>query len=791
MHLSYTPYIIPMLVAAVVSAALSAYVWRRRNAAPGATALALLMLALTEWLLAEVLCLVSSDLSSRLIWAKVEYIGIVSVPVLWLAFALQYIGRQGWLTRRNLVLLAICPIITLLLTWTNEAHGLIWAEFSLYQHGSAMLSAKTYGVWFWIQMVYSYALVLTGAILVVQWAILSFQLYRRQAVVMLIGALVPLAGNMPYVLHWGSVQGIDPTPLAFTVCGLMLALGLFRFRLLDIVPVARDTVINSMNDGLIVLDAQDRIVDMNPSFQGIITSSPSMVIGQPVAQILPFWTDLTEQHREATEVQSEVTFDKSEKRYYYDIRISPLYSRRGSIAGRIVMLHDITERKNMAETIQESERRYRELVENMSEGLAAIDSEGIMTFANKSICHLLGYELAEMLGKHVFSFFDSENVKVLKQELTKRPNGIPSQYEISWMAKSGRKIPAFMSGTPIFDNEGKFRGSYVTVIDLSEYKRMETELVESEGRYKAIFDTAKVGMAIVEEDATISLVNPEFERFTGYSKEEVEGKMSWAKLIHSDDAKRMLDYTKEQRKNQKGVPTEYELRMEVKNRLRDALIVVDLIPGTGKTVISLLDITERKEAEEQVKHSFVELAETVSRVMGSRDPYTASHQQKVAKLARLIGEKMELNEDRLLGLYIGGLLHDIGKASIPTDILSKPGELTEEEFNLVRSHTKQGYSILKDTNFPWPIADMVVHHHERLDGSGYPHGISADAVSLEARILAVCDVVEAMTAHRPYRPAKSKEEAMKEISDGRGTKYDPEVVDIMLEVIGSGEFQSL
>ena len=148
MHLGYTPYIIPMLVAAVISAALAAYVWRRRSTAPGATALALLMLALTGWLLAEVLCLVNNDLSARLIWAKVEYIGIVSVPVLLLAFVLQYTGQQKWLTCRHLALLAICPIITLLLTWTNEAHSLIWTNFSIHQSGSVMLSEKTYGVWF-------------------------------------------------------------------------------------------------------------------------------------------------------------------------------------------------------------------------------------------------------------------------------------------------------------------------------------------------------------------------------------------------------------------------------------------------------------------------------------------------------------------------------------------------------------------------------------------------------------------------------------------------------------------
>jgi len=151
----------------------------------------------------------------------------------------------------------------------------------------------------------------------------------------------------------------------------------------------------------------------------------------------------------------------------------------------------------------------------------------------------------------------------------------------------------------------------------------------------------------------------------------------------------------------------------------------------------------KEKTEEQLERSFVDLAETVSRAMVSRDPYTATHQRNVAELSRLVGKKMGLDENRLKGLYIGGLLHDIGKISIPESLLNKPGQLTEEEWNLVRTHAKRGYEILKDANFPWPVAEMALHHHERLDGSGYPDGLSGDELSLEVRILSACDAAEA------------------------------------------------
>jgi PAS domain S-box-containing protein len=200
------------------------------------------------------------------------------------------------------------------------------------------------------------------------------------------------------------------------------------------------------------------------------------------------------------------------------------------------------------------------------------------------------------------------------------------------------------------------------------------------------------------------------------------------------------------------------------------------------------DISEGNIEGQQLKDCFLNLAKIVSRVIESCDPYTAGHQQRVAELACLVGEKLGLAADMVDRLYLDGLLHDIGKICVPRSILTKPGELADEEWALIRAHTKQGYGILKDANLPWPIADVALQHHERLDGSGYPHGLTEEKLSLEIGILAVCDVVEAMSSHRPYRPARTTADVLKELEDGRGTRYDASVVDAMLPMIESGEF---
>ncbi|MBW2168219.1 MAG: HD domain-containing protein [Deltaproteobacteria bacterium] len=171
-----------------------------------------------------------------------------------------------------------------------------------------------------------------------------------------------------------------------------------------------------------------------------------------------------------------------------------------------------------------------------------------------------------------------------------------------------------------------------------------------------------------------------------------------------------------------------------------------------------------------------------------RDPYTAGHQQRVADLASAIAKELGFSEDRINGLHMAGVIHDIGKISIPAEILSKPGKISEIEFDLIKTHSKVGYDILKTIEFPWPIARMVLEHHERLDGSGYPSGLSGEEFLLEAKILGVADVVEAMASHRPYRPALGIDKALEEISKNKGKLYDLDVAQACIELFGEKRF---
>ena len=173
----------------------------------------------------------------------------------------------------------------------------------------------------------------------------------------------------------------------------------------------------------------------------------------------------------------------------------------------------------------------------------------------------------------------------------------------------------------------------------------------------------------------------------------------------------------------------------------------------------------------------------------SRDPYTASHQRRVANLAYAISSEMKLSEQRIVGIHMAGIIHDLGKICVPAEILSKPGPLNEYEFGIIKLHPQIGYNILKKIDFPWPIAQMVYQHHERINGTGYPQGLKGKEILLEARILAVADVVEAMSSHRPYRPALGVDKALETILESKNVLYDPEAVNVCLKLFKEKGFE--
>lgn len=211
----------------------------------------------------------------------------------------------------------------------------------------------------------------------------------------------------------------------------------------------------------------------------------------------------------------------------------------------------------------------------------------------------------------------------------------------------------------------------------------------------------------------------------------------------------------------------------------------------GDLSYGILNLRTREEHDRQsalLRESLEQSVQTIAATVEARDPYTAGHQRRVAELATAIAREMGLDEEQIRGIHFAAIIHDLGKIHIPAEILSKPGRLSDIEFMLIKTHPQEGYDILKDVKFPWPIAETILQHHEKLDGSGYPRGLRGDEIRLEARILTVADVVEAMYSHRPYRAAIGIKAALTEIRHGRGNVYDPNVVDACIRLFDDKHF---
>jgi len=379
MRFQYTPYIWLLLVSAAIGAGFGVYAWRRRTV-PGATPFAVVCLTALVWAVANALEMAGMDLPTKLFWANAQYLVYATLPLAWLALVLQTTGREAWLTPGRLALLAVVPAVTVALAWTSGSHGLIRQNAYLDTTGSFPVIGKTYGPWFWVYVVYSYFLFATCIFLSVAALRRAPRLYRRQTLTILAGFLLPLIWNVLYTLGLSPVPRHDLAPAVLSLSGIVVAIGLFRFRLFDIGPIARDTVIDSMDDGMVTLDAQGRIVDLNPAVERLLGIAAAQAVGRSAEELFSRWPGLVELCHDPAVTHTELTLDGEGGAGCYDLRISPLAGRHGRLMGQAIIWRDITIAKQAAAQLlqqqrvlaglQERERLARELHDNLVQVLA-------------------------------------------------------------------------------------------------------------------------------------------------------------------------------------------------------------------------------------------------------------------------------------------------------------------------------------------------------------------------------------------------------------------------------------
>ena len=452
--------------------------------------------------------------------------------------------------------------------------------------------------------------------------------------------------------------------------------------------------------------------------------------------------------------------------------------------------------------LRQSEEKHRTILENIEDGYYEVDIKGNFTFFNDSMCRILGYSPAEMMGMNNRQFVDKENQKKLFKAFNKVYNtGKPSK-EFDWevIRKDGATRFIEVSISLQKNTSGQPIGFQGIARDITERKQVEEALRKSEALYHLLAEHMTDIVWIMDMNLNVLWLSPSAMKARAYSVEEIKALPLERQLTPDSLGKASNWLEKLTRLEKKGLITEPDgiFSRELEFYCKDGhVILLDctfqfLRDEQGKATGILaegMDVTARKRAEEELNLTLDSLRKafgTTIQIMVSaveaRDPYTAGHQLRSADLARSIAIELGLDQERIEGIRLAGSIHDIGKLSIPAEILSKPSKLTNIEFSLVKEHSRSGYEMLKNIESPWPLAEIVYQHHERIDGSGYPRNLKGDEIILEARIMAVADVVEAMASHPPYREALGIEIALEEIGKNRGILYDNDVADACLRL---------
>jgi PAS domain S-box-containing protein len=435
-----------------------------------------------------------------------------------------------------------------------------------------------------------------------------------------------------------------------------------------------------------------------------------------------------------------------------------------------------------------SDNRYSLFFRRAIEGIHILDVEGNVIEVNQSFCDLLGYSPVELAQMNVEDWDVQWNGAELKRKINQLRDK-REVFETRHRKKSGEVIDVKIAVVAL-DVDGQMM-LYCSAHDITARKQAESALCEAENRFRCVVEQSIAG-AFIMQGGRFVYANPRFAEIFGFPNVESVIGTGIDALVAPENQRLVEAYLSREflRERSKG-------RIDFNAVRQDGRVIHVGIEGSPSeylgqpaTVGLLQDISERFEAERQRVRYIHDLQLAVegtiniaSRIGELRDAYTASHERRVAALAVTIGKDLGLPESQIKGLGIAGLLHDIGKVAVPAEILSKPSRLNAAEYSLVQMHAQQGYDVLAPVSFPWPLADTVLQHHERLDGSGYPNGLAGNAILLEARILAVADTVEAMAAHRPYRPALGLEKAIEELEHHSGVKYDIQVAGSCVNLI--------
>ncbi|MDH4129362.1 MAG: PAS domain S-box protein [Spirochaetota bacterium] len=577
-------------------------------------------------------------------------------------------------------------------------------------------------------------------------------------------------------------------------------------------------ILDSMPDGVYIVNQQYEIEYINPVIEnnfGPVEGRKCYEYFHDKKEVCP-WCKNQEVFK-GKSIRWEWFSPKNNK--YYDLFDTPIKNKDNSIS-KLELFHDITELKELENErhayqsemeaqneelktrqneIEKSNIKYSNLYDQAPVGYLSIDHKGLIHEANLTFSNYVGLDNKSLIKKAFINFINKKDILTFNSHLIDTFKSSTRQVcEVKLITKNNLEMYVQLDSI-LFKDSTDTNLCKTIVTNITERKVIEKALQTSRERFVSLIDTIVDTIITIDENGKILLVNRTVKDMFGYDIKEalnqnlnmlipnfinhLNTKSSLNRQITDDGSIiwKPLDLIG-QHKNGKKFPVELSFGEYKENHKH-------LLTAVIRDISERVKIDhERKKSTEKLLKAMEDTVHAIAKTVEIRDPYTAGHQRRVAELACAIANEIGLSDNKIEGLRMASIIHDLGKINIPIEVLSKPGRLSNIEFNLVKTHVENGYNVLKHINFPWPVADIVRQHHEKWNGSGYPIGLSGKAILLEARILNVADVVEAMASHRPYRAALGIYKALDEISINKNILYDPCIVDICTKIIVDNKF---
>jgi PAS domain S-box-containing protein len=497
LHWHYTPLVVPLILTTAILIVITRTVWNRKSA-PGSKVLAMVLLLIVIWTLGYALQLSSVDIPAKLVWFQCQIPAEALVPPLLLVFAFHYTGRSHFVNRRSLFLLSIVPLITALLTVTNSAHGLIWRSADLVTVGSIPMLHILAGYWGVISRIYLTVVGVVAVLLLVAYHLHSPGIYQKQIAALALGFAVPFSLDFSMYIALFPLPYVNLTPFGFLLTGIALALGLYRFRLLDLSPISRYAVVQKLQQIVIVLDEKGRISDLNTAAEQEFGLHASDVIGQPAGDIWPEWPEDINEIADPG-VPNRVVLGKAADTSIYHITVSPFTGTGELSKGHVINLHVVRESDRTKDELHRLKNLNESIVQTMAEGIILEDANGFVQFTNPKVEEMLGYAHGEIVEKHWRTIIPEEWHASIEAANKRREGGIADRYEAQLLRKDGSRMDVQISGSPIFER-GRLVGRLAVFTDITDRKKAEQALKESHERFLTVLDGIDAAIFVADMD---------------------------------------------------------------------------------------------------------------------------------------------------------------------------------------------------------------------------------------------------------------------------------------------------